>query len=103
MKKAIVSFCTMAALALMMSYSTPTNAAPNPAASKPVPAANASPKADPATPPEHPEIRAALMSLRRAKDHLEHADHDFNGHRADAIKAVDEAIRQLEVCMKFDK
>jgi hypothetical protein len=57
----------------------------------------------PAAVPDHPEIREALAALRRAKDHLEHAAHDFNGHRVDAIHATDEAIRQLEICLKFDK
>jgi hypothetical protein len=103
MKKSVLSMCVMAALALMMSFSAATLAAPNPPATKAVPAVTPNPKADPAAPPEHPEIRAALMSLRRAKDHLEHADHDFNGHRVDAVKAVDEAIKQLEICVKFDK
>jgi hypothetical protein len=31
------------------------------------------------------------------------AAHDFGGHRVDAVKATDEAIRQLEVWLKFDK
>jgi hypothetical protein len=52
--------------------------------------------------PRHPEIRAALESLHNAKDHLQHAAHDFGGHRADAIRAIDDAIHQLEICMKYD-
>jgi len=51
----------------------------------------------------HPEIRAALDALRNARAHLEHAAHDFGGHRVDAIKATDEAIRQLEICLKYDR
>lgn len=50
----------------------------------------------------HPEIHAAIESLRNAKAHLESVAHDYNGHRVDAIKAVDEAIHQLEICMKYD-
>jgi hypothetical protein len=34
---------------------------------------------------------------------MEHAAHDFGGHRVEAIKATDEAIRQLQDCLKFDK
>ncbi len=51
----------------------------------------------------HPEIRAALGALDNAKDHLEHAAHDFHGHRVDAIKAIDAAHRQLEICMQYDR
>ena len=58
----------------------------------------------PAAPPEpHPEIRAAIQSLRRAKEHLDHAAHDFGGHRVEAVKACDEAIHQLEEALKYDK
>jgi hypothetical protein len=52
--------------------------------------------------PRHPEIHRALESLRSAKAHLEAAAHDYQGHRVEAIKAIDEAIRQLEICMKYD-
>lgn len=52
--------------------------------------------------PRHPEIQSALASLQNAKAHLEQAAHDYNGHRVDAIKAIDEAIHQLNICMKYD-
>jgi hypothetical protein len=51
----------------------------------------------------HPEIRAAIRSLERAKGELEHASHDFGGHRADAVKAVDEALKQLRLALTYDK
>jgi hypothetical protein len=50
----------------------------------------------------HPEIMAAIRSLERAKDHLQHAAHDFNGHRVDAIRAIDAALDQLHTCMQYD-
>jgi hypothetical protein len=50
----------------------------------------------------HPEIHAALDALRNARAHLAAANHDFHGHREDAIRATDEAIRQLKICMDFD-
>jgi hypothetical protein len=50
---------------------------------------------------KHPEIEDALRALHAAKSHLEHASHDFNGHRADAIRAIDEADRQLRICMQY--
>lgn len=54
-------------------------------------------------PERHPEIHEAIASLRRAKEHLEHAAHDFGGHRVEAIRATDEAIHQLEVCLQYDR
>jgi F0F1-type ATP synthase membrane subunit b/b' len=51
----------------------------------------------------HPHIRRALAELREAKQELEKADHDFGGHRAEAVKAVDQAIRQLEKALKYDR
>jgi len=49
----------------------------------------------------HPQIEAALRALHDAKEHLEHAAHDFGGHRVDAIRAIDEADRQLRICMQY--
>jgi hypothetical protein len=51
----------------------------------------------------HPQIRAAINALRNAHEHLEQARHDFGGHKAEAIRAVDEAQRQLETCLQYDK
>ena len=59
--------------------------------------------ASPAAGERHPQIRAAMRALENAKEHLEHAAHDFGGHRVDAIKAIDEAHHQLEICMQYDK
>ena len=49
----------------------------------------------------HPEIEDALHALDRAKDHLQHAAHDFGGHRVDAIRAIEEAKHQLEICLQY--
>jgi hypothetical protein len=49
-------------------------------------------------PQEHPEIHAALEAMHNAKDHLEHAAHDYNGHRVEAIKHLDAAIHEAEIC-----
>ncbi|MGA9885219.1 MAG: hypothetical protein WBQ34_16005 [Candidatus Acidiferrales bacterium] len=51
----------------------------------------------------HPEIRAAMANLREAREHLDHAAHDFGGHRVAAIKSVDEAIHQLQLAMQYAK
>jgi hypothetical protein len=50
----------------------------------------------------HPEIQAALSALQNAKAHLQSAAHDFQGHRVEAVRAVDEAIRQLQICMQYE-
>lgn len=103
LKIASLSALVIFALALCLSV-TSTPASPKTPVAAAVPAAATQPAATPAAVPEpHPEIREAIASLRRAKDHLEHAAHDFGGHRVEAIKATDEAIRQLQDCLKFDK
>ncbi|HXQ30281.1 MAG TPA: hypothetical protein VN848_13545 [Gemmatimonadales bacterium] len=51
----------------------------------------------------HPEIREAIGALERARDHLQHAAHDFGGHRREALKAIEVALRQLHDCLEFDK
>ncbi|GEM_PF-1063326 len=51
----------------------------------------------------HPEIMAAIRSLERAKNHLEHAAHDFGGHRVEAIAAIDAALQQLRQALAFDR
>ncbi|HWX56059.1 MAG TPA: hypothetical protein VN176_15830 [Verrucomicrobiae bacterium] len=64
----------------------------------------AKPVAAPVPPPErHPHIRAAIRELQEAKRELEAADHDFGGHRAEAVEAVNNAIRQLQEALKYDK
>jgi hypothetical protein len=76
MKSRIMS--SLAVIALMLTLSSPS-----PAAGR------------------HPQIHAALNALRNAKIHLEEAKHDFGGHRVDAIRAIDEAQRQLEICLQY--
>ncbi len=97
MKHRIISLLALAALILALTFPVAVPAAP--------PAGAAHPAATAATPaPEpHPEIREAIASLRRARAHLEHAAHDFGGHRVEALKATDEAIHQLEICLEYDK
>ena len=71
---------------------------------KPAPTPAAKPAAAAPVPPEnHPKIREAIEALRSAHEDLEHAAHDFGGHRVDAMHSIDEAIKQLEICLKYDK
>ena len=74
-----------AVIAMMMVLAFPANA----------PASSA--------PERHPEIREAIAALRNARAHLQAAAHDFGGHRVEAIRATDEAIHQLQVCLQYDK
>jgi len=105
MKLKIMSLSALVILALALFLSvTTTPASPKSSAAAAVPAATPQPAAAPAALPEsHPEIRQAIASLRMAKDHLEHAAHDFGGHRVEAIKAIDESLHQLQDCLKYDK
>lgn len=50
----------------------------------------------------HPSIRRAIEALRAARNDLEHADHDFGGHRVEAMQAIDRALEQLQVALRFD-
>ena len=105
MKTRIVSLLILASLVLAFAFIATAPAAPNKGNAPATPAASALPATPAATPAAepHPEIREALASLRRAKEHMEHAAHDFGGHRVEAIEATNQAIKQLELCLKFDK
>jgi hypothetical protein len=42
----------------------------------------------------------AIEHLEKIKEHLQNAPHDFKGHREDAVKAINEAIKQLKLCQE---
>ena len=50
----------------------------------------------------HPEIHAAIRALQDARAHLFEAKNDFGGHKVEAIRACDEAIKQLKLAIEFD-
>jgi hypothetical protein len=52
---------------------------------------------------QHPRIHAAIRELEGARAELQKAPHDFGGHRADAVVAVDKAIEQLRLALQYDK
>lgn len=104
MKTRIVGLLVLASFILAFAFIATAPAAPKKANAPATPAASAQPASPAAAPAEkHPEIREALGALRRAKEHMEHAAHDFGGHRVEAIEATNRAIEQLELCLKFDK
>jgi len=51
----------------------------------------------------HPHIAGAISELVEARKELQTAAHDFGGHRVDAIRAIDAALKQLRLAQKFDK
>ena len=103
MKVKSISLLIASIFVLALVFTVGAYAVPN---GKAVPAAAS--RAESAQPPAaarepHPEIREAIASLHHAKEHLEHAAHDFGGHRVEAIRATDVAIHQLEECLRYDK
>lgn len=49
----------------------------------------------------HPRIARAIEALRDARAYMVSAPHDFGGHRAEALRATDEAIRQLNFALAY--
>jgi hypothetical protein len=49
---------------------------------------------------QYPKIHNALDALRSAREELNVAGNDFHGHKDAAIRAVDAAIRQLQVLVE---
>jgi hypothetical protein len=104
MKTRILIVFVVAALVIAFAYTASTPAAPNKVNASAGPTAAPQPSTATTTAAEpHPEIREAIAALRRAKEHMEHAAHDFGGHKVEAIRATDVAIHQLEDCLKFDR
>ena len=56
--------------------------------------------------PQHqrrPRIQSALRALYDAREDLQNAAHTFGGHRVNAIRAIDAAIAQLKLALKYDR
>jgi len=49
----------------------------------------------------HPNIARAVDALEAAIHDMEKAPHDFGGHKADALKASKEALRQLHAALQY--
>lgn len=49
----------------------------------------------------HPRIAAAIAAIRDARAYMAEAPHDFGGHKAAAIRACDDAIRQLNLALAY--
>jgi hypothetical protein len=48
-----------------------------------------------------PRLAAAVRALRDARAFMASAPHDFGGHKADAMRACDDAIHQLRLAMAY--
>ena len=59
--------------------------------------------ANTAPPPEYPHMRAAANELREARAELEHAAHDFCGRRAEAVRATDAALKEINAAIACKK
>jgi hypothetical protein len=49
----------------------------------------------------HPRIAAAITSLKDAEAYMRAAPHDFGGHKAAAMEASANAIRQLNLALAY--
>ncbi|HEX4048077.1 MAG TPA: hypothetical protein VH309_09605 [Elusimicrobiota bacterium] len=49
----------------------------------------------------HEQMDAALASLRDARSHLDKGGNDFGGHRVRAIRAADNAIREIQDAVDY--
>jgi len=50
---------------------------------------------------KYPNLDKAIRALQAAKGDLNRAPHDFGGHKADALAACDEAIKQLSLAKQY--
>ncbi len=94
MKNRLVYAFAIVAFVLALSFPVVAPAAPPATKPQPAPATAAEP---------HHHIHEAIDALRAARNDLNQAPHDFGGHRAEAIRSIDESIHQLEVCLQYDK
>ena len=90
------------ALAMSSAFPAPSSAIQGVTVPRPVPSQQTTSAARERREP-HPEIRKAITALERAKYDMQHASHDFGGHRVAAIAACDRAIEQLRLALQYDK
>ena len=91
----LITATLLITLALPVAASGPKSAAVVAA----VPASPAVAAPPPVPQPPHPRVHEAIEAMRHAREHLEHAEGEFHGHRAKAIEHLDMAIHEAEICM----
>ncbi len=52
---------------------------------------------------KHLKIREAIAALGAAKAELEQTNGDFGGHKAEAIEAINNALKRLRLALQFEK
>jgi hypothetical protein len=50
----------------------------------------------------HPEIRKAMHALMNAQNALQHASHDFGGHREKALDYTQQALKECQAALAAD-
>ena len=96
-KTGFLTLLIMATVLFTLAFPAAVAGPKAPAVPAPVVAPAPAPAAAMPAPP-HPHIHEALEAMRAAKHHLESAEHDFDGHRMEAIKHLDMAIHEAEIC-----
>lgn len=95
--KRISTVLALLAFAAAVSFPVATSAEPGPPAVKaPVVTSSA-----PVPPRHHPEIDDAMRLLNEAQDHLNHASHDFGGHRLAAMDHISKALDELHKAVEY--
>ena len=96
--KKIGFFTLLISATVLLTLTFPVAAAGPKTPAVPVAAAAGSPAAAMPTPPPHPRVHEAIEAMRHAREHMEHAEGEFHGHRAKAIEHLDRAIHEAEIC-----
>ena len=96
--KKIGLFTVLITATLLLTLAFSVSAAGPKAPAGAVATAPASPAAALPVPPPHPRVHEAIEAMRHAREHLEHAEGEFHGHRAKAIEHLDRAIHEAEIC-----
>ncbi len=92
----ISTVLALLAFAVALSYPAATSAEPGPTAVKAAAVTSPAP-----VPPPHPEIDDAIRLLNQAQDHLNHAAHDFGGHRTAAMGHISKALDELHKAIDY--
>ena len=93
-----LSLVILAMLVLTLAFSAAASPKAPAAAVAVAPASPAA--AAPAPVPPHPRVEHAIEAMRSAREHMEHAEGEFHGHRAKTIEHLDAAIHEAEMCMQ---
>lgn len=109
MTKKVTSILAASAFALALSLPVATSAEPGlptakaPTAKAPTAKALTTAAQDRDDRERHPEIRDAIGLLNRAQARLNHAAHDFHGHRVKAMQHISEALEELHAAQASDR